>query len=200
MKSNRFYHVIVALVRPLLHLIFPHRVIGRENVPLEGPVMLCSNHVSMIDPLFIAAAVRREVRFISKKELFDNRLLGAFLTRLGMFPVDRGGSDMAAMRSCIGILKEGGALGIFPQGHRFKHDENREMQSGAALMAIRTKAPVIPIHVSGPVRPFHRTTVRIGAPVGLEDISRPDAAALGEATKRLTAAIWEEDAAETTGA
>lgn len=198
MKSNRFYRVIVALARPLLHLIFPHRIIGRENVPAEGPVMLCSNHVSLIDPLFIAGAVRREVRFISKKELFDHRLLGAFLTKLGMFPVDRGASDMAAMRACIGILREDGVLGIFPQGHRYKHDENREMQSGAALMAIRTHAAVVPIHVSGPVRPFKRTTVRIGSPLMLSDLTRPDAAALGEATRRLTAAIWTDEGQKAT--
>lgn len=189
-KRNRFYHFAVALLWPILHLIFPHRVTGRENVPAEGAVMLCSNHVSMLDPFFIAGAVKREIRFISKKELFKNRLLGAVMTKLGMFPVDRGGSDMTAMRTCISILKEGGVLGIFPQGHRYKHDENHEMQSGAAFIALRTRVPVVPIHVSGPVRPFCRTTIHIMPPVDLSDLTRPDAPSIGEATKRLGEAIW----------
>ena len=180
----------MALLWPILHLIFPHRVTGLENVPAEGAVMLCSNHVSMLDPFFIAGAVKREIRFISKKELFKNRLLGAIMTKLGMFPVDRGGSDMAAMRTCLSILKEGGVLGIFPQGHRYKHDENHEMQSGAAFIALRTHAPVVPIHVSGPVRPFHRTTIHIMPPVDLSDLTRPDAPSIGEATRRLGEAIW----------
>lgn len=190
MKRNHFYHFAVAVLWPILHLIFPHRVTGLENVPAEGGVMLCSNHVSMLDPFFIAGAVKREIRFISKKELFKNKLLGAIMTKLGMFPVDRGGSDMAAMRTCISILKEGGVLGIFPQGHRYKHDENHELQSGAAFIALRTRVPVVPIHVSGPVRPFHRTTIHIMPPVDLADLARPDAAAIGEATNRLSGAIW----------
>lgn len=190
MKRNHFYHFAVALLWPILHLIFPHRVTGLENVPAEGAVMLCSNHVSMLDPFFIAGAVKREIRFISKKELFKNKLLGAIMTKLGMFPVDRGGSDMTAMRTCISILKEGGVLGIFPQGHRYKHDENHEMQSGAAFIALRTHVPVVPIHVSGPVRPFRRTTIHIMPPVDLSDLTRPDAPSIGEATKRLSGAIW----------
>lgn len=190
MKRNHFYHFAVALLWPILHLIFPHRVTGLENVPAEGAVMLCSNHVSMLDPFFIAGAVKREIRFISKKELFKNKLLGAIMTKLGMFPVDRGGSDMTAMRTCISILKEGGVLGIFPQGHRYKHDENHEMQSGAAFIALRTHVPVVPIHVSGPVRPFRRTTIDIMPPVDLSDLTRPDAPSIGEATKRLSGAIW----------
>ena len=190
MKRNHFYHFAVALLWPILHLIFPHRVTGLENVPGEGAVMLCSNHVSMLDPFFIAGAVKREIRFISKKELFKNKLLGAILTKLGMFPVDRGGSDMTAMRTCVSILREGGVLGIFPQGHRYKHDENHEMQSGAAFIALRTHVPVVPIHVSGPVRPFRFTRIHIMPPVDLNDLTRPDATAIGEATKRLTDAIW----------
>ena len=193
MKRNHFYHFAVAVLWPILHLIFPHRVTGLENIPREGGVMLCSNHVSMLDPFFIAGAVKREIRFISKKELFKNKLLGAIMTKLGMFPVDRGGSDMAAMRTCISILKEGGVLGIFPQGHRYKHDENRELQSGAAFIALRTRVPVVPIHVSGPVRPFHRTTIHIMPPVDLADLTRPDAAAIGEATHRLSGAIWTDE-------
>ena len=107
-----------------------------------------------------------------------------------MVPVDRGGSDMAAMRTCISVLKEGGVLGIFPQGHRYKHDESHEMQSGAAFIALRTHVPVVPIHVSGPVRPFRFTRIHIMPPVDLSDLTRPDAPSIGEATKRLSDAIW----------
>ena len=190
--SNRFYRVLIAILRPLVHVIFPHRVTGVENIPKDGPVLLCSNHVSMLDPVFIACAVKREIRFISKKELFDNKFLGPILTKMGMFPVNRGGTDMAAMRTCMGILKEGGVLGIFPQGHRWRKDENRELQSGAAVMALRSRVPVIPIHVEAPVKPFRFIRVRVGAPVKLDDIPRLDAPSVEQAGERLKDAIWQD--------
>ena len=193
MKVNRFYYFFRALVTPLLHIIFPFRIEGRENIPADGAVMLCSNHVSMIDPLFITMATKRYIRFISKKELFDNRFLNWFFTHLGMFPVARGESDMSAMRTSISILKDGGALGIFPQGHRYKHDDHRKIETGAAIMALRARVTVVPIHVRGPVRPFRRSEIRIGRPVPLDDIRRIDAPGLAEANDRLIEAIWSEE-------
>ena len=192
MMENRFYFICRALVIPLLHFLFPFRVTGRENIPAEGAAILCSNHVCMMDPLFIATSTRRYVRYISKKELFENRFLGWLFRHLGMFPVARGGSDMNAMRTMISVLKEGGVLGIFPQGHRYKRDDNRTLESGAAIIALRARVPVIPIHVRGPVRLFRRNEVRIGKPVTLDDLKRIDAPSLAEADSRLIAAIWPE--------
>ena len=191
MKKNRFYAIARVCVMPLLWLIFPHRVFGLENIPSTGPVMLCSNHVSLIDPVFLGCSLKRQIRFISKKELFSVKILGSFLRALGMFPVDRGGTDMTAMRTSLSILREGGVLGIFPQGHRYRQDENRKMESGAALMALRARVPVIPIHIS-PVKAFRRTTIRIGAPLELSDIGRIDGAAVTEFTNRLSGAIWKD--------
>ncbi|MBQ8954320.1 MAG: 1-acyl-sn-glycerol-3-phosphate acyltransferase [Clostridia bacterium] len=193
MKENRFYYFFRALVIPLLHFLFPFRVTGRENIPTEGPAILCSNHVNMVDPLFIATSTRRYIRYISKKELFENRFLGWFFRHLGMFPVARGGTDMTAMRTMISVLKEGGVLGIFPQGHRYKQDDNRTLESGAAIIALRARVPVIPVHVRGPVRLFRMNEIRIGRPVQLEDLKRIDAPTLAEADNRLIQAIWPED-------
>ena len=193
MMENRFYFICRALVIPLLHFLFPFRVTGRENIPAEGAAILCSNHVCMMDPLFIATSTRRYVRYISKKELFENRFLGWLFRHLGMFPVARGGSDMNAMRTMISVLKEGGVLGIFPQGHRYKRDDNHTLESGAAIIALRARVPVIPIHVRGPVRLFRRNEVRIGKPVMLDDLKRIDAPSLAEADSRLIAAIWPEE-------
>ena len=189
---NRWYYFFRALVIPLLHLLFPFRVTGRENIPSEGAAILCSNHVCMLDPLFIAVATRRYIRYISKKELFDNKFLGWFFRHLGMFPVARGNADMSAMRTMMSVLKEGGVLGIFPQGHRYRQDDNRSLESGTAVIALRAHVPVIPIHVRGPVRLFRRNEIRIGGPVALDDLKRIDAPSLAEADDRLVAAIWGE--------
>ena len=193
MKVNRFYYFFRALVIPLLHILFPYRVTGRENIPSEGAAILCSNHVCMLDPLFIATATPRYIRYISKKELFGNRFLGWFFTHLGMFPVARGGTDMSAMRTMMAVLKEGGVLGIFPQGHRYRQDDNRALETGTAVIALRARVPVIPIHVRGPIRLFRMNEIRIGRPVQLDDLKRIDAPSLAEADNRLIRAIWPED-------
>ena len=98
---------------------------------------------------------------------------------------------MAAIRKCFAVLKEGGALGIFPQGHRYRHDENHQPETGAALIALRARVPMIPVHLDPPVSLFRRANVRIGQPVDLADLNgKVDSASLEEATRRLAAAIW----------
>ena len=194
MKENRFYTFARAVVRVLCAIIFPYKVVGLENVPSEGSVLLCCNHVSMIDPVFLACALRRRVTYLAKKELFSNKIMNWLLRALGMVPVDRGASDIQAMRVCMDVLKQGGVLGIFPQGHRYKNDENREMQNGAAMMALRARPAVVAVHVSAPLKPFRRTNIRISAPLDLSDIARVNAAGLEDATKRIAGAIWQEEA------
>ena len=193
MKENRFYTFARAVVRVLCAIIFPYKVVGLENVPSEGSVLLCCNHVSMIDPVFLACALRRRVTYLAKKELFSNKIMNWLLRALGMVPVDRGASDIQAMRVCMDVLKQGGVLGIFPQGHRYKNDENREMQNGAAMMALRARPAVVAVHVSAPLKPFRRTNIRISAPLDLSDIARVNAAGLEDATKRIAGAIWQEE-------
>lgn len=193
MKENYFYRVVRNIAWFLCKIIFPTKVIGAENVPAEGPVLICSNHVSMVDPVLIATSFKRRITFLAKKELFGTKFTNWFFRNLGMVPVDRGASDIAALRVCLDVLKEGGLLGIFPQGHRYKQDEKRELQSGAAMMALRSRATVIPVHVSAPMKAFRRTTVRFGAPIDLSDMARVNAQALEAATGRITEGIWQEE-------
>lgn len=193
MKENRFYRLIRNIAWFLCKIIFPTKVTGAENIPAEGPVLLCSNHVSMVDPVLLAVSFRRQVTFMAKKELFGTKFTNWFFTNLGMVPVDRGASDIQAMRVCLEVLNSGGLLGIFPQGHRFKQDESREIQNGAALMALRSKAKVIAAHVSAPMKPFRRTTIRFSEPVDLTDLVRVNSQAIAAASGRITEAIWQEE-------
>ena len=93
----------------------------------------------------------------------------------------------------MSVVKEGNVLGIFPQGHRYKADDHRKLESGAALVALRTRTPIVPVHISAPLRYFHRVRIEIGAPVPLDDLfGKADATSLETATQRLTDAIWHD--------
>lgn len=193
MKENYFYRVVRNIAWFLCKIIFPTKVIGAENIPTEGPVLICSNHVSLVDPVLIATSFKRRITFMAKKELFGTKFTNWFFRNLGMVPVDRGASDIAALRVCLDVLNEGGLLGVFPQGHRFKQDESREIQNGAALMALRSKAVVIPAHVSAPMKAFRRTTIRFGAPIDFSDMARVNSQAIQAASNRITEGIWQEE-------
>ena len=193
MKGTRFYWFMRAVVWPLMHLIFPYKITGKENIPAEGPVLICANHISVIDPVFLACGLKRPVTFIAKKELFQGRFTRWFFTHLGMIPVDRGGTDMASMRASLGVLKEDGVLGIFPQGHRYKKDENRHIENGASLLALKSKATVVPVYFRPPVRPLHFIRIAIHPPIDLSDIKHIDASTMALVDERLKTYIWHDE-------
>ncbi len=150
-----------------------------------------------LGPAGRGVAVKRPVRFMGKKELFGVPALGAVIRALGAFPVDRGNADMAAVRAALAILREGGVLGIFPQGGRDVTD-SRAMESGVALLALKSGAPVIPMRVLGRYRLFRRNTLMIGEAVDLSAFSlRGGSAALQQATHAIENAVAALDMPET---
>ena len=192
-NRNTFYTVVRNVIKVLCMVLFPMKVVGADKVPSEGPVLLCCNHVSFMDAVYLACALKRRVTYLAKKELFENKFMNWALRNLGMVPVDRGASDIQAMRTCMDVLKEGRMLGIFPQGHRYKEDDHRELQNGAAMMALRARPVVIPVHVSAAAKLFRKVTVRVGDPIDLSDIARVNAPGLAEANKRIAGGIWQEE-------
>lgn len=189
--KKRFYLVIRTIARVLFAILYPTTVIGAENIPASGGVILCGNHISMIDPIVAACSIVRPVRFMAKKELFAFKPLGGFFQALGAFSVDRGGTDMAAMRTSLSILKNGEVLGIFPQGTRDKDHEHGKMESGVGLIALRSRAIVIPMRVFGPYRLFRRTRLVIGPPVDLSGFDGVcDSHSIDAATRRIERDVW----------
>lgn len=189
--NRGFFLFIKAIARAIFAILFPARVQGAERIPAEGAVILCGNHISMLDPIIAGLSVRRPVRFMAKEELFRFKPLGALITALGAYPVKRGATDMAAIRTSMKLLKEGEVLGIFPQGSREKDGEHLRMENGVGLMAQRSGAAVCPMRIVGPYRPFRRTPLFIGAPIDLQDLEgRSDSLSIDTATRRIEEAIW----------
>ena len=139
------------LVRGLFTAIWGMKVTGLDNVPLQGPLLIAVNHVSLIDPplMSVAIAPRRRPYAIGKKELFEKPILGWWLRHTGNFPLDRQGDATSAMKAALDVLERGGCLAIYPEGTRVKPGEKRTPKAGVSFLAARSKAPVVPVRVLG---------------------------------------------------
>jgi 1-acyl-sn-glycerol-3-phosphate acyltransferase len=170
------YRIFRWVVRTLGFLFLGFEVYGEEKTPDRGPLIVAANHRRFFDPVFVSMAVPRRVRWMAKKELFAPPLHLLFYF-IGAFPVDRKGGGRAALRTAQGFLAEGRTLGIFPEGTRRKEGVSREAKSGAALLAARGGAPVLPVYagrIPGPAarlrgEKFH---VYIGDPITIDNTAR----------------------------
>jgi 1-acyl-sn-glycerol-3-phosphate acyltransferase len=116
---------------------------GVEHVPTDGPVILASNHVGVADGPLLAVFSPRPVHALTKKEMFDGRL-GRFLLSSGQVPLDRFNSDPAAVKACLRVLRDGGVVGIFPEGSRGSGEFHR-FHRGAAYLGLVSGAPIVPV-------------------------------------------------------
>jgi 1-acyl-sn-glycerol-3-phosphate acyltransferase len=141
------YWLLEGVTLLLLNALGGLYVQGEENVPATGPVLMVSNHVSFLDPVSIGDASPRRVVFMAKAGLFDNKLLNFLLRGVDSFPVRRGEADRAAFRTTLTMLGEGRVVCIFPEGTRSPDGELMEAEPGAALFAVKTGCPVVPVYV-----------------------------------------------------
>lgn len=143
-------------------------VTGVENVPMSGPLIVACNHVSYVDPVALGVAMPRRVWYMAKVELFRIPVLGPTISGLGAYPVDRGKTDVAAIRASLRVLKEGKAIGIFPEGTRNLHGD-APVHTGVALLASLAGAPVLPAFVRGGDRAkrLGKLSVAFGEPMSV---------------------------------
>jgi 1-acyl-sn-glycerol-3-phosphate acyltransferase len=132
-----------------VRVLFGFRTRGSENVPTEGPVIVACNHISYWDPVLIGLGIRREVYFMAKEELFDNRFLAWLIRAYNAIPVPRGALGLGAFGAASKVLASGAALLIFPEGTRSLTGELGDARPGVGLIATRARAPVVPVHISG---------------------------------------------------
>ena len=159
------------LVWLLGHTVYPIRYYGRAYTKLDAPYILVSNHKHWLDPLIVGNGIKRyEVRFLGKKELVKTKVGAWMMDKLHMIVVDRHNSDLKAMRDCVNVIRQGHVLGIFPEGTRCRETTLEHMESGCSFIALRAKAPLLPVLIDKPVKLFRMTRIIYGPPIDISDL------------------------------
>jgi 1-acyl-sn-glycerol-3-phosphate acyltransferase len=159
------YTIVHQICRFIFTFIRGWQINGRENMPFQGGVVVVSNHTSLWDSLIIGATFDRIVCFMGKEELYiKNFLFTWFIKQLHTFPIKRGKTDRAAIKYALDILKKGGILGLFPEGTRSQSGDLQEARNGAAMLAIKTGVPVLPVGIIGS-KGWGRMIVNVGKPI-----------------------------------
>lgn len=193
------YLIVRWLGRLYLRLLRGLEVRNADLVPVEGPLIVCANHVDWVDPVVVGCGTARVVSFMAKRELFHSPVAGWFLKQLQAFPVRRGEVDRAALRASVKVLECHGALGLFPEGTRSRTGRLQPPEPGAALIALRTGATIVPAGITGS-RGGGRVILTWGQPftagevVGGLDIHNHEAVGMvsGEIMRRIAALIGQE--------
>lgn len=191
------YGILFCAVFLLSRICFRFHVSGREYLPTDRGFVICPNHISALDPVFVVVArgAGKKLSIMGKEELFRNPFLGWLFRQVGVFPVERGKGDTAALDRAIADVQGGRGMLIFPEGTRTKTGEMGRFKSGAFVIAARTGADMIPCRVqysTGRLRPLCRIDVMFGPPITMEELGLAkaySASALRGAKETLRGAI-----------
>lgn len=169
-RACKGYMLLRAIASPFIKFFCRLKIHGKENLPADGGYMICSNHIAIRDVFLIGVGCNKPVKFIAKKELFSIPVLRSVIKSLGAIPIDRGGSDVGAIKSAITSIKHGNAVAIFPQGHRNPGvaPEETEVRNGAGMIAYRSGCNVVPVCISAKdhrYRIFRLVNIIFGKPI-----------------------------------
>lgn len=193
-KKHGLYKVIKPLANLVVKTKYKVNYIGTENVPVDRGIILAPNHITALDPVIVGSGCPKcEMHFIAKKELFENRAVGFFLTQLNSFPVDRSKFDFDAINYAVEIVKKGGALGIFPEGTRSQDFTPQKAKGGIGYIVKQCKCDVVPvsIYTCDEARSGTRLTVRYGTPIKYEEFQLDEASTKMKDVRKVSTLVME---------
>ena len=163
--------IIRTVLYIVLKIFFGMNAKGKKNIPKNEPLIFCGNHKSFFDPVAIVLTSRRKMRFVAKEELKNNIFTRYVCWAFNCIYVKRDKKDIDAIKQCLKTLKDGGCLGIFPEGTRNGMQKNNgEIQNGAGYLALKTDVKIVPIGIKGKAKPFTKNTVIYGNPFDLSEV------------------------------
>lgn len=178
-KLNRFYRTMKAIFGGLFKFLLRVKPVNRDKEIFDKPFIVVANHTALMDVAAITIAMKNQIRYMAKKEVFKIPVLNWFIKSMGAFPVDRKRGDVHAIKQTISMLKDGECVGIFPQGTRkpYVNPRQTEVKDGVGMIASRAGVGIVPVFIknkSGKLKFFHRNTVIIGDYISPEEIAFPE--------------------------
>ena len=175
-ERNIIYNLIKPIYTILLKIIFRPKVIGKENIPKEGPLIFAGNHKHAVDPTMVMFSTKRVVHYMAKEELFRG-LHGILFRNMGLIKVYRGKSNPGAIIEAEKILNSGGTIGIFPEGTRNKgKEELLKFRHGAVAIAKKTNVNILPFAIRNKYKIFRKSVViEFGKPIDVSNMEIEEA-------------------------
>lgn len=174
--KKSFYMRLYPWLAPIIRFFQRIEALGLENIPNDKNYVICSNHIGAKDVIMIGVTYPKEIRFVAKKELFSVPLLGWLIKKLGAVKLDRGGSDVAAIKETVNLAKAGYNVAIFPQGHRYPgvNPAQTPTKNGAGLIAYKSESDVLPVFIkvkNNKYRFLRKIQIIFGKPIKYEDLN-----------------------------
>jgi len=166
-----FYNFMLKLFSIFSRTFFKFEVIGTENIPSEGNLIIAANHKSNLDPIFVASAVnkKRKMTAIAKEELFKNKILAKILNKVEIIPINRQNPGLGTIKRILKYIKNDYALVMFPEGTRSKTDDFNNAKAGLSLFATKAKADIVPCTIYSSYKLFKPAKIYFGKPISLEE-------------------------------
>ncbi|MDL2310925.1 1-acyl-sn-glycerol-3-phosphate acyltransferase [Peptostreptococcaceae bacterium OttesenSCG-928-C18] len=185
------YWILRNILWLVTKIVFRVKIYGKENIDYENKskLIICSNHISMWDPIILATTYKRQINFMSKKELFEIPVIGSIFYKVGAFPVERDKVDLKSVKQSLKILKDDKVLGIFPEGTRVKSVDFKNVKEGIGLIAIKSESNIQPVSIETDYKVFGRVKVTYKPIVKIEEF---DELAKNEKNKAVTLAVYKE--------
>lgn len=157
------------VVRGALYLwfkiVYRVEIKGLENIPKDGALIFCGNHRSYLDPPLMVSTAKRDMKFLAKEELYNNKFLAFLGWVFEAIPVKRDEKDVAAIKTSLKDLKEGKCIALFPEGTRNGLEKGEKVKDGVAFFAVRSGAKVIPCGIKGGTKEQRKMTITYGKPL-----------------------------------
>ncbi len=166
---NLLYKTCQFLSALYYRVFFKLEIVGLEHIDMTQNYVVCANHLNWQDPVVLGGVLPFTTRFMGKKELFKNPIVGAFIRKIGVFPVDRDTNDLKAIKMALTILKDKQSLGLFPEGTRNKGFEPLKVKAGTAMLAVKTQTPVLPITIDSFYKLGSPLRIAFHKPIFLDD-------------------------------
>ena len=166
-----FYNFMLKLFSIFSKTFFKFEVIGTENIPSEGNLIIAANHKSNLDPIFVASAVnkKRKMTAIAKEELFKNKILAKILNKVEIIPINRQNPGLGTIKRILKYIKNDYALVMFPEGTRSKTDDFNNAKAVLSLFATKAKAEIVPCTIYSSYKLFKPAKIYFGKPISLEE-------------------------------